>query len=483
MITAISYNMANINFKSQKKMSQTSERLGKYLAEKNIDTGKVLLASGVSASAAAGVSMSKPDFVSSPEAAQYGLMGGMASTMGVMASSYVKNKQAKAEPAEDDVKPLVKEVSSQKPSSKKESNAMQKIADALNCSKTIRKHTWGCAPGETKKIQESYIDWDKIKNVLTENPNVDINKIEKYGRGLLGLAQNENQQDVVDLISKNKNLDVNRADQYGWTPIHYLCNHGDTDALKNVLELHKDADINKLTKNNDSCMSLAVNHNYSEIVDLLSKNKNLDVNKAGKEGWTAIHYLCRNGYIDALKNVLELHKDADINKLTKNNDSCMMLAINSGYSEIVDLLSQNENLDVNKAGKEGWTAIHYLCRNGYTDALKNVLELHKDADINKCTRDGNSPMVLAIQNNRSEIIDLLSKSENFDVNRVNKNGDTDLHILGRNGYTDVINNILERHDINDELIQSCIDDAKRAFYPRKDVVALLSDYQAKKTVA
>ena len=58
------------------------------------------------------------------------------------------------------------------------------------------------------------------------------------------------------------------------------------------------------------------------------------------------------------------------------------------------------------ATDEGWTALHKACANGHTEVVK--LLLAHGADRMAKHRNGDTPLSIAEQNNRADIVALLS---------------------------------------------------------------------------
>jgi len=104
MLTITNYNQQSPNFQACVKMgpSNAATKIGKYLKNKGISPNVASLTSAGAAGIAGTVSMFSPDAVSAPDAAKWGLFGGMASTVGAMGSVGVKNIKEKRSAVETD---------------------------------------------------------------------------------------------------------------------------------------------------------------------------------------------------------------------------------------------------------------------------------------------------------------------------------------------------------------------------------------------
>ena len=98
----ITNNQQTPNFRAQVKMKNSSAKIGQYLKNKGINPNAVLLTSAGAAGVAGTVAMFSPDMVSAPDAAKYGIFGGMASTIGSMGfSAFKKSKNTESVPEQE----------------------------------------------------------------------------------------------------------------------------------------------------------------------------------------------------------------------------------------------------------------------------------------------------------------------------------------------------------------------------------------------
>ena len=93
MITITNYNQQTPNFQAQMKMGQRSAKIGQYLKNKGINPNHLLIGGLTTTAGAAGVSLASPDLIEAPDAAKYGVLGGLASTTGAMYTS-TRTKEA-----------------------------------------------------------------------------------------------------------------------------------------------------------------------------------------------------------------------------------------------------------------------------------------------------------------------------------------------------------------------------------------------------
>ncbi|MBQ6516785.1 hypothetical protein IJI31_06360 [bacterium] len=357
MITPISINRQNINFQARAKMDKQSKKVGQYFEDHNIDVNKVLIGSGVSAAGAAGVLLGSPDMVSAPDAAKYGIILPMVSTAGAMGVNHVKGQQAKKqkEQAEAEVKgeTVVQEKSVKEPVIQKTKTEVKELTE-----------------GERLAQAQNYIDGAKqrhfkdywyVTNTLDEDVNekLDVNKRsdDPEGYSILTAAINDGRTDIVKKLLTRKDLDLSSTDKYGRTDlIHMLFKTEEwgsntkefyTSALIEVLENRDDVGINKRIEGGPSLLDMAMSGKMPwkiDIINAISKRKDLDVKSTDKGGYTNLMRLCAGGYAVAVKNILELHDDIDLNQRgLKDNLTCMDLAKAAKNDEIVRLLYEYQD--------------------------------------------------------------------------------------------------------------------------------------------
>jgi len=105
--------------------------------------------------------------------------------------------------------------------------------------------------------------------------------------------------------------------------------------------------------------------------------------------------------IEAIKNSIKM--GADVNAKDKEGKTCLMIACEKSNFEIVEfLLIERAKLDYKD--KQGRTALHYAC----VQRNLRIVSLFLNRDIgkrkfrkriNRKDNDGNTPLILAVQNN------------------------------------------------------------------------------------
>ena len=68
-----------------------------------------------------------------------------------------------------------------------------------------------------------------------------------------------------------------------------------------------------------------------------------------------------------------------------------------GHLAVVELLIQQQNVEVNAADNDGWTALHFAAVNGNNDVL-NSLHNHPGIDLGAVTKEGETALHLLAGN-------------------------------------------------------------------------------------
>lgn len=212
---------------------------------------------------------------------------------------------------------------------------------------------------------------------------------------------------ISNWIDNKGHCDVNIIDDAGYSVLMYMCEYGDSDAVKLLLEYKADVNV--------KC-----NYGYSTL------------ECAFKSGFSRV----RKCIIEAL-----LEAGADM-YMTK--DHLLVKAIKCEYSEVVELLIKY-GYNVNLKNVDEYMPLDYAFLVGDNDVRNDIFKLLLD---NGATLDYTcfNLLIEAIINEYDDLVDLLLKY-NFNVNRNNFNNETDLMLDVYEEMEDLIENPinLEEH--------------------------------------
>ena len=130
---------------------------------------------------------------------------------------------------------------------------------------------------------------------------------------------------------------------------------------------------------------------------------------------------------------LFLKHGADPNDIDEHGESTLhKLAQNCTNIELFELLIEN-NADMNKKNKSGYTPINIAAYYGNITAVKFFVD--KGANTKECNNDGMPPIMNAAVMENYTIFEFLSENTN-DISIQDKNGDNALHHIARNCCAD-----------------------------------------------
>jgi ankyrin repeat protein len=255
-------------------------------------------------------------------------------------------------------------------------------------------------------------DLTKAKDSIDKG--ADINAQSSQGTPLSLASLNGDTEIVKFLIEKGADINM-RIEKGGHTPLMAAILGGE-DIVKLLIE--KGVDVNVKDNAGWSPLIWASATNHSEIAKLLI-DKGAHINEKNKQGQTPLMFASKWGYIEIVK--LLLDKGAEINMQMDDGWTALMDAIDSDHTKIAKLLIE-KGADVNLKSKSrrletpegkstqfgGWTALMAAAFKGHTEIARLLID--KGADVNAKDEHGQTPLTVAKQWKRSEIIRLLQEA-------------------------------------------------------------------------
>ncbi len=216
--------------------------------------------------------------------------------------------------------------------------------------------------------------------------------------------------------------------------------NGQSNVVRLLLE--REVDVNAAKQNGWTALMSASHNGRCDVLRLLLERK-ADVNAVTQDGWTALMLASQNGHYDVARVLLE--RKAEVNTARQNGGTAIMVASENGHSNVVSLLLECE-ADVNAAQQDGRTALMLASQNGHCDVVRLLLE--RKAEVNVANQDGGAALILASQNSHDHIGKMLLEKE-AEVNAAQLDGGTVLRLPSLNGDCDVARLLLEKKaDVN-----------------------------------
>ena len=207
--------------------------------------------------------------------------------------------------------------------------------------------------------------------------------------------------------------------------IQKMANMGLEEELKNEMEENPER-IDEKDYNGYTCLMYATFHNHLGIINDLIK-RGADVNAINKEGLSALHLSCLNGYDDTIQ--LLIDNGAIVNRRSKSFLTPLHNACCSNFVSSVELLLRNK-CDVNALKADGSTALFDVCMNTF----------NKRSSLDNSNDDSVHMHMLSPQ----ERIAALLIDSGIDVNLRRKPDNTSiLHLASKKGLIKIVNMLLK----------------------------------------
>uniref|UniRef100_A0A8L0DJI9 Transient receptor potential cation channel, subfamily A, member 1b n=1 Tax=Oncorhynchus mykiss TaxID=8022 RepID=A0A8L0DJI9_ONCMY len=276
-----------------------------------------------------------------------------------------------------------------------------------------------------------------------------INFLDKSYSSPLHLAVRGGNMDIIEFcIHKGAKIDQQQVDRS--TALHFACSQGATEAVKLMLSSYSrlDSIINLPDGACQTPLHRATIFDHTELAEyLISKvNTGADIDYIDSKGLSPLLLATNCG---AWRTVaLLLSKGANVNIKDQSGCNFLHLAILqpkglknlSGdvlqHSSVKDLLSNEDN--------EGCTPLHYACRLGIHESVKNILVLQVSLD--RKSKDKKSALHFAAQYGRVNTCQRLLETitDSRLLNEGDERGLTPLHLASGGGHTKVVELLLRK---------------------------------------
>ena len=205
-----------------------------------------------------------------------------------------------------------------------------------------------------------------IKNGVNVNARANDNRTP-----LMIASENNHLNAVIFLTDHGANIAL--QDREGYSSLHYAA--GNISDLCDVLDflITNGADVNAFTNDKFTPLIIASNCNNLNVVNILIKH-GANIHLVDRYGRTALHYSITVVDHDSVTVLRSLIKNgADVNALTNDKCSPLMMSSLSGSVNVVTILVENgANMDIQN--QNGDTALHYaVCATRNSSEVVNKL--------------------------------------------------------------------------------------------------------------
>ena len=248
-----------------------------------------------------------------------------------------------------------------------------------------------------------------------------INKDDKIA---LHLACSHNSVEVVKLLVElSFRQDIKNED--GKLPLHIACEKNSL-VLAQLVSSQKDLDLNCEDNAGNTPLHLACQLGNAGLVQFLTRDKHCDQNVLNKKRQLPLHITCKQGNIELTK--LVSSEVVDMNTKDMVGNTPLHIACQSGNSKLIQYLTRQKFCGQNIANNKRQLPLHIVCKHG-SSKLANLVMFQDNVGVNKQDRDGNTPLHIACSSKESlSLVKCLVLHKQSKMNVVNNEGELPLHL-------------------------------------------------------
>ncbi|GAU27194.1 hypothetical protein TSUD_107850 [Trifolium subterraneum] len=218
------------------------------------------------------------------------------------------------------------------------------------------------------------------------------------------------------------------------THLHSAARAGNLDVVRDTLNFtEEDGLIELLARQNqdgETALYVAAEYGYIDVVREMIQYYDLaDAGIKARNGFDAFHIAAKQGDIDILKILMEVHPDLSMT-VDPSNTTALHTAATQGHIEIVKFLLEAGSSLATIAKSNGKTALHSAARNGHLEVVKALVEKEPGVAI-RTDKKGQTALHMAVKGQNLEVVEALIEADPSTINMVDNKGNTPLHIATR----------------------------------------------------
>uniref|UniRef100_A0A8C1IKA8 Transient receptor potential cation channel, subfamily A, member 1b n=1 Tax=Cyprinus carpio TaxID=7962 RepID=A0A8C1IKA8_CYPCA len=232
--------------------------------------------------------------------------------------------------------------------------------------------------------------------------------------------------------------DFRIKDKVGCNFLHFviLQPKGLKNLPETVLQMLSDEDVEGCTPLHYAC-KLGIHDSVKNMLGL-----NIFVGQKSREKKSALHFAAEYGRINTCKRLLETLTDSKmLNDWDEKGLTPLHLASMAGHTQVVELLLRSGALF--QSDYKGWSCLHHAAAEGYTQTMKILLAANVKL-LDETNEDGNTALHIAAQAGHvSAVMLLLDMGAEISLNNADNSF---LHEAVRNEKKDVVNAAMVRYN-------------------------------------
>lgn len=290
---------------------------------------------------------------------------------------------------------------------------------------------------------------DRVRRVLREHPNVDVNDELIDGQSILHLACRHGPLQLLKDVLERPNTNVNVKTSDGVAALHIAC-RADNVAVVEALLQSPDIDINiRDGEDSRTPLHIAALQGNQALMKMLLDMTGIDLQSTDIDGSLPVHYAAANPIrpikwrstkdilSDRPNDILQrLGENGAINARTHEKRGPLHLAAQARNTAALKAFLEQPGLDINMIDAHGDTALHLVeC----IDIAGMLLNGGLDPNIKNV--DGNTALHSALEDRKTELVELLLQHTKLDENMPNEKGELFMHLAAANSGIETFNRI------------------------------------------
>ena len=260
----------------------------------------------------------------------------------------------------------------------------------------------------------------------------------------LNIAAEYNHVECFIALLHAPGVDVNQPSRKGWAPLHAVVTMPGTSCLKALLS-KTDKNVNPETSFGVSPLHVVANEGLCEALEIFLAVPGILVNLPAHDGSTPLHCAVLKNNVDCVRQLVAT-PGIDVNAVTLDGCTPLIMAARSGFSECIRLLLESSDLLVNEVSWENWTALHYAAHREHWECVQLLLEAD-GINANARAFEGGLPLSFAAYHGCQKSVALLSRVKGIEVNAI-LDGCSSLNRAAQKGYLEIIRLLLKVPDID-----------------------------------
>ena len=313
-----------------------------------------------------------------------------------------------------------------------------------------------------------------LVRTLIHDYHADLNDKDSSGETPFTSAlENERDEVMLVLISEFGCDPTNIKDGYGVSPLHVACKKGNLSLVRTLIHDYH-ADLNDKDSSGETPFTSALENERDEVMLVLISEFGCDpTNIKGRYGVSPLHVACKKGNLSLVRTLIHDYH-ADLNK--DHYGTPFTLALWYERDEVMLVLISEFGSDpTNIKGRNDVSPLHVACKKGNLSLVRTLIRDYH-ADLSDRDIFGNTPFILALENERDGVMLVLISEFGYDPTNIkDRYGISPLLVACKKGNFSLLKTLVYNYhmDLNDK---DCLN-FKMALENERDEIALgLFDY-------